>query len=153
MFDAELQIVDSQVVDVSANAEQLSSSVATDILVIGKAGLVSGLSFVVAIEAVTAAAAAANVIPVKFVLQMSQDGGTTYSDLATIDLTQAASLAKKGCWGIAIGPIDSREEVKADSDAQLRVAVRYTDNAETDDFTYSAYLMSRNPYPSHDLPD
>ena len=153
MFDAELQIVDSQVVDVSENAEQLSSSVASDVLVIGKAGLVKGLMFVVAIEAVTAAAAGANVIPVKFVLQVSQDGGTTYADLATIQLNTAASLAKLGVWGCPIGPLDQREDVKADEDAQVRVAVRYTDNAETDNFTYSAYLATGGPYRQNDLPD
>lgn len=153
MFDAETQIVASQVVDVSANAEQLSSSVSADVLALGRASIASGLDFVVAIEAVIAAAAGANVVPVKFVLQLSQDDGSTYADIATIQLNLAASLAKKGVWGIPIGPIDSREDVKDTADAKVRVAVRYTDNAETDDFTYSAYLATHGPWPSNDLAD
>jgi len=153
MFDAELQIVSSQVVDVSANAEQLSSSVAADVLAIGRKALVGQLAFTVVIEAVTAAAAGANVVPVNFVLQRSNNNGSTYGDIAVITLSQAASLAKTGVWSVPIGPFDAREDMMADADSILRVAVRYTDNAETDDFTYSAYLTTRQPFPANDLPD
>lgn len=149
-LDAELQIVSSQVVDVSAGTNQLSTSVSTDKLALGRTGFPHGLNFAVVIEAVTAAAAGANVIPVEFTLQASLDGGTTWFDCSTISLTLAASLAKKGIWSAPIGPRDFRDEVHADTDLVVRVNVTYTDNAETDDFTYSAYLCGENPYRSTD---
>ncbi len=153
MFDAELQIVSSQVVDVSENAEQLSTSVSADKLSIGRKALAGQLAFTVVIEAVTAAAAGANVKPVSFYLQRSNDNGSTYGDIAVITLSLAASLAKRGVWSVPIGPFDAREDVMADADSLLRVRVTYTDNAETDDFTYSAYLTTLQPYPANDLAD
>lgn len=153
MFDAELQIVASQVVDVSAGVEQLSSSVSADVLSIGRKALVGQLAFTIAIEAVTAAAAGANVKPVSFYLQRSNDNKSTYGDIAVIYLGLAASIAKKGVWSVPIGPFDGREDVMADADSYLRVRVTYTDNAETDDFTYSAYITTLQPFPANDLAD
>ena len=149
-LDAELQIVSSQVVDVSENAEQLSTSVVTDKLNLGRRGFSRDQTFVVAIEAVVAAAAGANVVPVQFVLQASLDSGTVWFDVATISLVNAAALAKLGVWSAPIGMRDFRDEVRATDDLEVRVAVRYTNNGETDDFTYSAYLGGPNPYPSTD---
>lgn len=153
MFDAELQIVSSQVVDVSEGTSQLSSSVAADVLSIGRKALVGQLAFTVVIEAVTAAAAGANVKPVQFYLQRSNNNGTDYADIAVISLTLAASFAKKGVWSVPIGPFDGREDVMADADSKLRVKVTYTDNTETDDFTYSAYLTTLQPFPANDIAD
>lgn len=153
MFDAELQIVSSQVVDVSEGTSQLSSSVAADVLAIGRSALVGELAFTVVIEAVTAAAAGANVKPVAFYLQRSNDNGSTYGDIAVITLSLAASIAKKGVWSVPLGSRDGREDVMVDADSILRVKVTYTDNTETDDFTYSAYITTKQPYPGNDLAD
>lgn len=150
-LDAELIIVDAQVVDVSTGTSQLSTSVGTDKLATGRTGIPDKTHFIVTIDAVTAAAAGANVIPVQFVLQASLDGGSTYFDVATITLTLAASLAKTGIWATALGLHDFRDEVRATTDLVFRVKVTYTDNAETDDFTYSAYLGGPCPYPSNDV--
>lgn len=153
-FDAELQIVHSQVVDVSVGTEQLSSSVAADVLALEGRGLVDDSYFFVVIEAVTAAAAGANVVPVKFVLQLSEDNGATYVDVCTIQFNTAASLAKQGVWQAPVGIIDDRIDTRSVQDSKVRVAVRYTDNVETDDFTYSAYLGGPGGhFPSNDAAD
>lgn len=153
MFDAELQIVSSQVVDVSQGTEQLSTSVTADKLSLGRRSLTGQMAFTITIEAVTAAAAGANVKPVTFYLQRSNDNGSTYGDIAVIYLGLAASIAKQGVWSVPLGARDGREDVMADADSLLRVRVTYTDNAETDDFTYSAYITTVGPWPSNDLAD
>lgn len=154
-LDAELQIVDSQVVDVSEGTNQLSTAggsvEGTNLLTLGRRGIPRDATFVVNIEAVTAAAAGANVIPVQFILQVSNDGGSAYVDVCTITLTLAASLARVGIWSKAIGLVDSRQEVRLTGDQVVRVNVTYTNNGETDDFTYSAYIAGPNPYPSDDI--
>ena len=141
-LDVELQIVDSEVVDVSEG---------TNLLTLGRRGFTRDTNFVVVIEAVTAATPAANVIPVQFVLQISLDSGSTYVDQCVITLTLAASLARVGIWSVPIGLLDLRDEKQAVDDLTVRVKVTYTNNAETDDFTYSAYIAGPGPYRSNDL--
>lgn len=148
MLDAELQIVDSQVVDISENANQVSTAGGTTEgvhqLTIGRRGFANDLHFYVIIEAVSADA---NVDPVKFVLQACPDG-TNYIDLATITLFSGPT--KLGVYEVPIGIRDFRQELQGASDMILRVDCRYENASGTDDFTYSAYLGSAGPYPSTD---
>ena len=140
-LDAELIVVDSQVVDVSEGTSQLSTAGGSvenvNLLTLGRRGFTRDSTFVVVIEAVTAAGA--NVIPVQFILQVAPDG-TNYVDVSTIELTLAASLAKTGVWSAPIGLRDFVVEQRETTDMKVRVKVTYTNNGETDDFTYSAYI-------------
>jgi hypothetical protein len=149
-IDAELQIVTSQVVDVSEGTNQLSSSVAADVLTLGRRGFSRDTHFIVAIEAVIATTPGANVIPMKFILQVAPDG-TNYIDVATIHLTLAASLAKLGVWSIPIGLTDYRVEQRDSDDVICRVNVTYTNNGETDDLTYSAWIGGPGHGPQTDV--
>jgi len=141
MFDAELQIVDSEIVDISENAEQLSAT-----FDIGRRGFPRDAHFTVHIEDTSADTACD---PVKFVLQVAVDDGTVYHDLATIDLQGNASVSKPGPYSVAIGPWDPRAEIRSATDITIRVAVRYTDAGGTDNFTYSAYITGGNPFPAY----
>jgi hypothetical protein len=139
MLDAELQIVDSVVVDLSENAEQLSTP-----FDLGRRGFPMGACFIVHLEDVTLDD---TVDPVKFVLQVAVDDGTVFHDVAVIDLqgNDGASLA--GPFSVPIGVMDFRAEIRSATDITVRVAVRYTDGTATDNLTYSAYIGTGNPYP------
>lgn len=139
MFDAELQIADSVVVDISENAEQLVTAFA-----MGRRGFPEASHFVVHIEEVSGDD---NIDPLKFVLQVSVDGGTTYHDVAVIDLSGANSASLKGPYSVPIGLMDFRSELRSTTEIKCRVAVRYADAAGTDDFTFSAYITGGNPFP------
>lgn len=139
-FDAELQIVDSQVVDVSEGTSQLSdaggSVEGVNQLTLGKAGLVDSSWFYVVIEAGTLDD---TVDPVKFVLQCAFDG-TNYHDIAVIHFI-GNDTVKVGVYGVPVGPVDGREDVRLTAALNiLRVRVEYTDGTATDDITYSAYI-------------
>lgn len=138
-FDAELQIVDSEVVDISENAEQ--NSAAFDL---GRQGFPRDATFVVHVEETSADTA---VDDVKFVLQMAVDDGTVWHDLATIHLAGNGAVSKQGPYSVPIGLVDPRAEIRSATDITVRVACRYTDAGGTDNFTYSAYICSGNPYP------
>jgi hypothetical protein len=138
MLDVELQIVDSEVVDISENAEQLSAA-----FNLGKRGIPAGTAFVIHIEETSADT---NVDPVDFVLQVSVDGvPTVWHDVAAITLEGDGGVADKGPFSVPIGPLDLRVETRG-VDIYVRVAVRYADASGTDNFTYSAYLGSSNSY-------
>jgi hypothetical protein len=155
MFDAELQIVSSQVVDVSENAEQLSTSVTADKLLVGKRGFPENSRFVVHIEATDIVTADDAVEPVKFVLQGTLDQGSNWFDMVTITLVDHASLTKKGVYSAPLGFQDFRMEMRVeaaadDDELELRVAVQYSDTTETHNFTYSAYIGTGNQFRSND---
>ena len=138
-LDAELQIVDSEVVDISENAEQLSTT-----FDLGRRGFPRDACFVVHIEETSADNA---IDPLKFVLQVAVDDGTVYHDVATIDLRGNDSASLKGPYSVPIGVMDFRAEIRSATDITCRVAVRYEDASGTDNFTYSAYIGTGNPYP------
>lgn len=139
MLDAELQIVDSVVVDISENAEQLSTAFQLD-----RVGFPAQACFVVHIEETSGDD---DIDPLKFVLQASVDSGTTYHDVAAIDLSGANSASLQGPYSVPIGLMDFRAEIRTADEIKCRVAVRYADAAGTDNFTYSAYIGTGNPYP------
>lgn len=147
MLDAELQIVTSQVVDVSENAEQLSTAGGTTEhvhqLTIGRTGLPEKATFVAIIEA---GESDNSVDPIYLVLQYTPDG-TNYVDIATINFVGNDSAEPLRIYSVPVGRFDWREEVRSKDVAILRVAARYPDTAGTDDFTYSAYIAGPNPYP------
>ena len=138
-LDAELQIVDSVVVDISENAEQLSTT-----FDLGRRGFPRDACFVVHIEETSADTA---LDPIKFVLQVAVDDGTVYHDVAVIDLEGNGGASLKGPFSVPIGMMDFRAEIRSATDITVRVAVRYTDATGTDNFTYSAYIGQGNPYP------
>lgn len=139
MLDAELQIVDSEVVDLSEGTNQTSTTFDLD-----RRGFPAGACFVVHIEDVTADD---NVDPVDFVLQVAVDDGTVYHDVASITLEGNDGASLKGPFSVPIGPMDFRAEIRSTTDITVRVDVRYANSCATDNLTYSAYIGSGNPYP------
>lgn len=141
MIDLELQIAASVVVDVSAAASQDSTA-----FVLGRRGFPDDSTFVVNIEAVSAAT---DLDPVEFILQVSVDEGSNFYDYASITLSGDTAVAFKRIYSTSIGVADFRDEVSDVDALQVRVHVTWSQDAdETDDFTYSAYLAGPNGYPS-----
>ena len=139
MLDAELQIVESLVVDLSEGTNQSSTPFSLD-----RRGFPSNLCGVIHIEDVTADD---NVDPVDFVFQVAVDGGTVWHDVASITLEGNDGASLKGPYSVPLGPMDFRAEIRATTDIEIRVDVRYANSCATDNLTFSAYLGVGNPYP------
>lgn len=137
MLDTELQIVDSEVVDVSENASQVSAS-----FTLGRRGFTRDATFFIHLEAVSADT---TLDPITFLLEAVVDG-TNYFPISTIKLYGNTALAKTRIWQAPIGLWDLRDEVQGINDLKVRVTAFYVDGAVTDDFTYSAYIGSPASY-------
>lgn len=146
-LDIELKIASSVLVDVSASA----TPAATPTFELSHQGFPTQACFIVHIE--ESVSVADNAIdPVKFFLDVTVDDEVSWHTVAVIDLEGDGAVTNKGIYSVPIGPMDFRAEMKpADvgSDSQIALRVRCTlgTTGSTDDFTYSAYLGSGNPYP------
>lgn len=141
MLDADLQIVDSVTVDISASA----TPAATTAFALGRRSFPTGACFVIHIEDTSDDD---SIDPVRFDLEVTVDAGTTYHKVASIELKGDNSLSKAGPYSVPIGLMDFRAEVQAATDIKVRVVVVMAATGGTDDFTYSAYIGTGNPYPN-----
>lgn len=140
MLDAELQIVDSVTIDVSDSATPAASTT----FQMEKRGFPRNTCFIVHIEE-TADDNALD--PVRFELDVTVDDETSWHTVAVIELSGNGSVTKKGPYSVPVGPMDFKADVRADTKIGLRVRVVLATTGSTDDFTYSAYLGSGNPFP------
>jgi len=122
----------SGIIDISATSGQFTAA-----FNLGRVGLPNGLSFCIEITDVTAQA----IGTVQWVLQYTDDNGTTWHDLATITDTNQAQA--KAMLAIAVGPVDVRAETIAEASLDVRVKTTHTVVASADDVQFNAYLTTR----------
>ncbi len=120
------------IIDISATSGQFTAA-----FNLGRVGIPNGMSFCIEITDVTAQ----NIIAVQWVLQYTDDNGTSWNDIATI--TDLGEAKTKKMMAIAVGPIDVRAENIAEASLDVRVKTTHTVVASADDVQFNAYLTTR----------
>lgn len=138
MLDAELQIVDSYVVDISS-----ATSFTTTAVQLNRRGFPKNATFVIHLEDTSTDD---SIDPWRVELEVSVDGGTVWHRVAAIDFNGNSSAEHGGPFSVPIGMMDFRAEQRSTTEIQVRTRVTLAATGGADDITFSAYIGSGNEY-------